>query len=137
GSEQTCTMQVTANDGQGQTVSATYTQRVSSVLHTLTLSSGPGGSPNPVNPAGPAALSVSVTDSLNHPINYLWQANCGSLAPGTFQPSATVQNPSWTPPVNAAGTAFSCVITLAANDGQGQSTQGQYTQNVSSGAPPS
>src|SRR5262249_16632068 len=101
GSEQSCTLQLVADDGPGQAVSGLYGEKVAGVVHTLTITWGPGAAPNPGTPAGPAALSVIVSASLNHSITSLWQANCAGIASGgTFQPNAAAQNPSWFPPVN-------------------------------------
>jgi triacylglycerol esterase/lipase EstA (alpha/beta hydrolase family) len=138
GEEQTCTLQVTVNDGQGEVVVASYAQRVSSVPHTMTLVSGPTGTPNPVAPGAAVTLSATIADSLNHGISHLWQAGCGGLASsGSFAPSATAPAPVWTPPVHPDGLAFTCVISLNADDGHGRNVQGSYQQNVSAGSAPS
>lgn len=132
GSQQACSLQVTANDGAfGQSVSATFTQNVSATTHTLTITAGPSGTPNPVAAIGPATFAATVVDSLSHTINYAWSAVCPGLPSGTFS-STTVASPSWTPPTNPGGAAFACVITLNVNDGAGGKTASNtFTQNVS------
>ncbi len=59
------TFQLIVNDGQVDSAPATVNITVQTV-HTLTITSGPGGSPNPVASGGTASLSVSASDSLGH-----------------------------------------------------------------------
>ena len=132
GTLQACTLRVTVDDGQGETVSASYVQGVSSVPHQLTITAGPGGTPNPVDPGGSVAVSVTAVDTLDHPLSYLWQATCAGVATGgTFSPNATQANVTWKPPVHPAGDAFSCLLRVSILDGQGQSVDASYTQQVS------
>jgi hypothetical protein len=135
GSEQSCTMKVDVADAFGEAVSASYAQRVSSVPHTLTLTAGPTGAPNPVAPGGSATLSLTAQDSLNHTLSYLWSASCPAGGNGTFTPSATVASPTWTPPAGQDG-SFACLIQVIVDDGSGKSVQGSYIHNVNTGPPP-
>ncbi len=137
GAQQVCTIQVTVSDGFGETVAASFAQRVSTVPHTLSITSPPAGTPNPVAAGTAAALTVTATDSLNHTISYLWQASCAGLgASGVFLPSATVRTPTWTPPTHPEGLAFTCAMSVVADDGEGKSVQGSYQQNVLAGTAP-
>ena len=138
GAEQNCTMQVTVTDGHGESVSASYLQRVSSVPHTFSITTAPTGTPNPVTPTGTVQLSVMATDSLPaHVPSYLWQATCGGLpGNGSFSPTAASRTPIWTPPVHPTGADFACTMQVTADDGQGRVVQASFTQSVSSGTAP-
>jgi hypothetical protein len=137
GAEQTCTLSVTASDSFGQAVSASYPQRVSAVPHTVTISSGPAGSPNPAPAGSPVALSVTAVDSLGHALSYLWQATCAGLdSAGKFSPGPSVPAPTWTAPVHPSSDPFSCVLTVTVNDTESKTAQASYTQAVGSGTAP-
>jgi len=102
--------------------------------HTLTITSGPSGSPNPVASGGTASLSVGADDSLDHSLNYTWTALCPTLGSnGTFN-NAAAQTPAWTAPPNATGSQQTCTIQVTVSDGQGLSQVGSYAQGVSATA---
>src|SRR5262249_4274021 len=73
-------------------------------LHTLTITAGPAGTPNPVRSASIATLSVTAVDSFDHPLTYAWTASCPAALPssGAFS-NASDQNPTWTAPANPSG----------------------------------
>src|SRR5262249_51354028 len=72
--QQDCTMTVNIQDGQGQYLSAGYSQGVTPSPHSLQITSGPSGTPNPVASGGTASLSVAATDSMGHGLNFTWSA---------------------------------------------------------------
>ncbi|WP_367392857.1 SprB repeat-containing protein [Lewinella sp. LCG006] len=69
-------------------------------------------SPNTViAPGEPLALSVTVPPPANiNDFTYQWTSSCG----GTFSPSNTVANPTFTPP-NGSG-SYQCIITVSITD---------------------
>ena len=98
--------------------------------HSLTITDGPSGSPNPVASGGTANLSVSATDSLGHDLSYAWTAFCPTLpSNGSFN-NAALQTPAWTAPGNATGSQQSCTMQVTVSDGQGLSQVGSYAQGV-------
>jgi hypothetical protein len=133
GNQQNCTIQVTVSDGNGLSQTGSYIQGVSSFAHTLTITSGPSGNPNPVTPGGSANLTVSATDTLGHALSYSWTALCPSLqSNGSFN-NAAAQNPTWTAPANETGNQQSCTIQVTVRDGNGLSQTGSYSQGVNGG----
>ncbi|HLP93644.1 MAG TPA: SprB repeat-containing protein [Saprospiraceae bacterium] len=75
------------------------------------------GMPDTMDAGVPYALSFTVPPPYN-PADYTiqWSSGCG----GTFSPSATVQNVTFTPPV--VGNPTSCAIRLVISDGCGRET---------------
>jgi hypothetical protein len=130
-----CTISVTVNDGAGGLSVApvpSYPQVVSPA-HTLTINSGPSGSPNPVASGGIANLSVTATDSNPaHVLTYLWSVlSCpGLTSTGSFN-NATSRTPAWTAPPNATASAKTCTIQVTVNDGNGLIQSPSYAQVVS------
>jgi hypothetical protein len=121
GSQQDCTIQVTVSDGavpDPKSQSPSYSQGVSSTGHSLSITGGPGGSPNPVVSGGTANLSVAAQDSLSHPLTYAWTADCPAalVGDGSFN-SAALQNPTWTAPPNMTGSQQDCTIQVTVSDG--------------------
>ena len=136
GTQQTCRITVTAGDEFGLSWSSSVLeQRVGPTPHTLTITAGPSGTPNPSSPSSAVVLSVTAADSYGDALSYAWQASCPGLSEnGTFSPSAVVQNPTWTAPANATGSEQTCTVSVTAIDGQGLSANGSFTQTV--GLPP-
>jgi hypothetical protein len=130
GSQQNCTIRVTVSDGQGLSQSGSYSQGVSPA-HTLTITSGPSGTPNPVASGGTANLSVTAADSLGHSLSYAWTASCPTLGSNGSFSNANAQNPTWTAPTNTTGSQQNCTIRVTVSDGQGLSQSGSYSQGVS------
>jgi hypothetical protein len=132
GGQQDCTLQVTVSDDAGLTQSGSYSQGVQSLSHTLTITSGPVGKPNPVASGGTASLSVSAADSLNHLLGYNWTASCPGLgANGSFN-NAALQSPTWTAPANTTGDQQSCTLQATVSDGANLTQSGSYSQGVQS-----
>jgi hypothetical protein len=136
GGVQACTIQVTADDGQGKTATASYAHNVASAAHSVTITAGPSGAPNPVVPGGAVTLTSAATDSFGHALTYAWQATCPGSAHGTFAPSAGVPAPTWTAPANTTGADLSCLLRVTASDGLGSSATKTYVQVVTGTAVP-
>lgn len=125
-----CLVTVTVDDGPGGlSTQADFTQTVDTLNHTLTIASGPSGSPNPVGSLGNVSLSFAAIDSLNHKINYLWESSC----PNSSFDDTAIPNPVWTAPANLTGHPFNCLMTVTLDDGvEGLSEQASYSQTVTS-----
>ena len=122
------------SDGHGETLSASFGERVNSITHVLKFTSAASGSPNPVAPGGTVNLTASAVDTLGHTLSYLWQATCpADIGNGTFAPNASVLTPTWTAPSPASG-PFACVMRVTVTDSDSQTVQSTYTQNVTSAA---
>ncbi|MGE3842762.1 MAG: hypothetical protein AB7I50_14390 [Vicinamibacterales bacterium] len=135
GTQQNCTIKVEVADNAGVSVQGSYVQKVDPVVHSLTITAGPTGSPNPVSSQGAVTLSVTGNDTFGHTIAYSWLASCPTLpSNGTFAPNANVQAPTWTAPQNTSGAAKDCTITATVDDGQGLSASNSYSQTVNSSA---
>ncbi len=122
GAARACTLTVVASDGLGQTDTRTVGVQVQSVADVVSITAGPTAAPDTVASAGAVSLAVTATDSIvGHTVSYSWSAVCvGGLGAGTFAPSASAQNPTWTAPVNATGATRACTLTVSASDGLGQ-----------------
>lgn len=113
---QDCLVTVTVDDGPGGlSTQASFTETVDTLNHTLTITSGPSGSPNPVGSLGNVSLSLAAIDSLNHKINYLWESNC----PSSSFDDNTLPSPVWIAPENTTGIPHICQITVTVDDGAG------------------
>ncbi|MGE3842632.1 MAG: hypothetical protein AB7I50_13685 [Vicinamibacterales bacterium] len=136
GEIQTCSVTVTASDGQGLTQSRSFTQVLSRpTRHTLTINEQPKGMPNVAPDGQPIAISVVAVDSFLHPLQYLWQASCDAASgAGTWLPSATVATPTWRPPVNRTRGEMSCLVRVSVIDDRGTFVQGSYVQRVAAPA---
>lgn len=125
---ETCTLSVTVSDGlpapDGRSVTGSYMQTVTPP-HTLSITTSPSGSPNPVASEGTVNVSVDALDSQGHSIGYSWSATCGSFA------NSAVQNPQWIAPLNNGTGPITCTLTVNADDGLGQSDTASYVQTVS------
>jgi Leucine-rich repeat (LRR) protein len=128
-----------ANNGAARSGSASigginFPVDQASGIHTLTITAGPSGSPNPVASGGTVNLILSASDSLGHILNYDWSASCGwSGINGDFS-DPHQQNPTWTAPINLTGNQQFCTIQVSVSDGQGLSQTKPYDQNVYSSA---
>ena len=98
--------------------------------HTVTIQSGPGGNPNPVQPGAVVNLSVSASDSSGLPVTYAWSAGCSVTGVYPTFSNPNLQNPTWTAPSNpiAGQNCTICVIATA----EDKSDAGCYTQTVAS-----
>jgi hypothetical protein len=102
--------------------------------HTLTITSGPSGMPNPVDSGGTASLTVTAVDSLGHLLSYAWSASCPTPGANGSLSDATAASPMWTAPTNTTGSPEDCTIAVVVSDGQGQSQSASYVHTVSSGS---
>lgn len=103
---------------------------------TVSITSGPSASSSTVASGGTVSLSVTATDSLGHTLSYAWSALCAGLSSNGNFSNASAQNPSWTAPTNATGSAQSCTLTVTASDGGfGHSDTKSVSVTVSSETP--
>jgi hypothetical protein len=131
--EQSCTIEVTASDGIGHSATAVLVQRVEPVPHTVTVTAGPAGAPNPVGSEGRVTLTMTAADSLGHALAYAWQSICSGLPDGgTFEPTASTQNPTWAAPLNLTGSQQSCTLEVTVSDGLGRTATAVHIQHVDS-----
>jgi hypothetical protein len=132
GTQQTCALSVAITDGHDQSANGAWSAHVESVPDVVTITAGPTGTPEPVASNGAVTLSTSATDSIiGHSVSYLWSATCtGSLAGGSFAPSASVQSPTWTAPINLTGAQQTCTLSIVASDGGSQSASATWTHRV-------
>jgi len=101
-------------------------------LHVLSITAGPSGTPNPANPGGAVAMSVSASDNFGHALAYAWKSTCaGGLLAGSFN-NATVAAPTWTAAANATGASQNCALKVTVSDGHGFSKSGTWTETVKS-----
>lgn len=129
-----CSIDVAVTDGQGLSRSGFVTQHISPAPppppHTLSITAGPSGSPNPVASGASVNISVTAVDSLGHNLSYAWTAACSPLpSNGTFSNAAS-RTPIWTAPANETTAQQTCVLRATVNDGNGLSQTGTFTQGV-------
>ena len=96
---------------------------------TVSIVSGPTGTPNPVASGGAVRLEVRATDSRGHALSYFWTSVCTDMASGGFSNRASA-SPTWTAPMNATGLERTCTIEVTVKDTEGVSASGSYTQAV-------
>ncbi|WIO75512.1 hypothetical protein QP938_06305 [Porticoccaceae bacterium LTM1] len=99
--------------------------------HSLNITAGPSGIPDPVASGGGVELDVTAVDSEGHELTYAWMADCSSWTDdnGTFN-DAGLRQPIWTAPVNETGDPRECLISVRVEDGKGLFDQGSYSQRV-------
>jgi hypothetical protein len=100
--------------------------------HTLEITSGPSGIPDPVESAGNVFVSVSTEDSLGHTLSYVWGAVCPGLPSGGSFARKGTAGPLWVAPANATGSPQDCTISVTVADGFGRSDTGSHSQTVAS-----
>jgi hypothetical protein len=93
-------------------------------------------SPSTVASAGQTALTAPATDSQGHGIAS-WSWSDGG-AGGTFAPSATTQNPSYTAPENTSGAnrAITLTVTAVCDGSPAETGTAQTTLTVQPAGPP-
>jgi len=96
--------------------------------HSLVISSGPAGTPNPVSSGGNVACTVAATDSLGHGLSYQWSAEGGA---GSFD-DATLAAPTWTAPANTSGSSqdYEISVTVTCNGTPSLNKTASFTQTV-------
>ena len=100
-------------------------------LHTLTITAGPNGTPNPAVPGGGVNLSVDAVDSFGHALTFAWTSTCTGILSGTFN-DATLKTPTWTAAANATGATQTCVLKVVVNDGHGTTKTASFNETVRS-----
>jgi probable HAF family extracellular repeat protein len=130
GIPQACTLQVVVDDGHGLNQTGSYTQNVESTAHTLTITSGPGGTPNPVASGAPVRLSVTALDTAQHVLSYQWVDDCPALGSGGIFSDPTAQNPTWIAPANTTRSLQICTLRVTVQDGVLSPVMASYEQIV-------
>ncbi len=108
----TLTVTATCNGPVPATNSGSTTLTMQSVAHTLTVTANP---PNPATVAsgGSTSLTASCSDSRTGHTIAIWSWNDGG-AGGSFSPSASVQNPSYTAAANTTDSNRIVTLTVTA-----------------------
>lgn len=119
---------------QGPGGSRTRSATVTVAPHTVTITAGPAGSPNPVKSHGSVALTADAADSYGHGLTWSWFSSCPGTN-GNFSNAAS-RTPTWAAPTNASGTPITCLVAVTATDSQGISATASYAQTVSPLPPP-
>ncbi len=118
------TISVTVNCAEDNRVaaSASYTQRVEPVAHTLTIIAAPQGDPNPAAPCGEVQCAVTAEDSRRHDLVYEWTATGGSFD------DPTARDPVWSAPSMLGDCRIAVTVTCAEDDAM--SASASYVQEV-------
>ncbi|MHB9037479.1 MAG: lectin like domain-containing protein [Armatimonadota bacterium] len=88
--------------------------------HEVTLTKVPTLDKSTVDPGKDVKCSVTAADTKDHPLLYQWS---DGGAGGTFSPSSSVQDPTYTAPGNITGKAKSVVLTCVAKCSQSPTTK--------------
>src|SRR5262249_46168885 len=99
-------------------------------LHSLTVTSGAGGTPNPVASGGTVTVSVGATDSFPYALTYSWSASCPALGSNGSFSNPAARTPTWTAPFNATGALQGCTLAVLISDGHGLTAFSSYGQAV-------
>jgi hypothetical protein len=135
GAQRGCTLRVTASAGDLSQVGS-FTELVNPASpHTLTITSSPTGSPNPVGSGGAVNLAVTAVDSLGHRLSYAWAPSCPTLPSNGSLSNAAAQNPTWMAPPNTTGSQQSCTLQVTVSDGDGSSEAGSLVERVNAVPP--
>ena len=131
-----CSINVTITPSAGNKLNVGFRENIKPVptgSEYVEITDGPSGDPNPVASAGQVQLSVTATDSLNHPLTYAWTAwntaNQTAGPAGAFDDD-TAQNPTWTAPVNTSVWTESYSIKVVVTSSTGATAFTSYTQKV-------
>ncbi|WP_020682825.1 DUF7453 family protein [Marinobacterium rhizophilum] len=108
-----------------------FIARLPQLPHSLEITAGPQGNPNPVPSGQEVQLSVVAEDELGHGLNYNWHSDCSawSANDGVFS-DHTLQNPLWTAPDNSTNTVQACKISITVSDGVGVSSSASFEQRI-------
>jgi hypothetical protein len=119
-SDQSCTISAIVTDDQGVARTGDYAIAVrGNPINTITITSGPSGSPNPVASGAAASLLLITTNTLNRILHNSWKATClWSSSNGNFIFSFP-QPPMWTAPADNTLSEQSCTISVTVSDDAG------------------
>jgi len=94
--------------------------------HEISFTTGPVGDPNPVSSGGSVQCSASAECTPAQNVSYQWTASGGEFD------DPSLQNPTWTAPQNATGSAESYTVTVTATCTGDVAAQavGSYVQRV-------
>ena len=125
------TIGVTVTCAEGLEASGSYTEVVNPVVHTLEITAGPEGDPNPVASEGDVQCSVTAVDSVGHPLTYAWEAEDSEGNPAGSFDDSSAQNPVWTAPTNLTDDELAYTVTVTVTCSLGLETSASYVQRVS------
>jgi hypothetical protein len=108
----------------GRAASGSFTQVVNPVPDVMTVTAGPGGTPNPVASYGLVSCWAMASDSRNHTFTYQWSAAAGSFT------NPTSRTPIWTAPANASDSVRYYALSVTVTSSLGSSTTATYQQGV-------
>ena len=124
-STQQCVLTVTVTCSQGRSASGSYQQAVRSAADGVILTSGPSGTPNPVDSAGAVSCTVAAQDALGHALAYHWSSPAGAFD------HPDVQTPTWRAPANTGDVAQQYALTVTVTCSEGASASGSFDEIVS------
>src|SRR5262249_55856125 len=105
-------------------------------LHSLTVTSGAGGTPNPVASGGIVSVSVAAVDSLSYALTYSWVASCPALGSDGAFSNPAAQTSAGTAPFNGTGATQVCTLAVLIGDGHSREAASSYSQAVMASAFP-
>ncbi|MEA3402517.1 MAG: FlgD immunoglobulin-like domain containing protein [Armatimonadota bacterium] len=123
---------VTCSEDENVTATASFTQKVSPVAHTITITEDPSGTPNPVVSGGDVQCSVTAEDSRGHGLLYQWTAEDAEGNPAGSFDDATLREPIWTAPENATDSVAQYTIsaTVTCSEDENVTATASFTQQV-------
>ncbi|MGC9318337.1 MAG: FlgD immunoglobulin-like domain containing protein [Armatimonadota bacterium] len=113
--------------------SASYVQQVEPVPHTITITEGPSGDPNPVESGGKVAFTLTAEDSREgHWRTYEWTAVDADGDPAGSFDDPTLRYPIWTAPENTSDAVaeYTISVTVTCVEDPDVSATGSYVQKV-------
>ena len=103
--------------------------------HSVTTTSGPSGTPNPVVSAGDVQCQVEAQCNRGHGLTYEWNAQDNGGNPAGAFDDASKRNPIWTAPANDTTEVAQYTLSVTIACTEGASAYGSYTQRVNGQQP--
>ena len=103
--------------------------------HSVTITSGPSGTPNPVASAGDVQCEVEAQCNRGHGLTYEWNAQDNGGSPAGAFDDASKRNPIWTSPANDTTEVVEYTLSVTITCTEGASAYGSYTQRVNGQRP--
>ncbi|MHB9036292.1 MAG: dockerin type I domain-containing protein [Armatimonadota bacterium] len=104
----------------GGSGSPTFTSLTIEPPHTITFTTDPAVTSTTINSAGSISCSAAATDSRGHTVAYAWSDGGKG---GSFSPSASSQNPTYTAAANNTGANVTVTLTCVASCSQDASVK--------------
>ncbi|MCD6360850.1 MAG: DVUA0089 family protein, partial [Armatimonadetes bacterium] len=104
----------------------------SAPAHTVTITNGPWGDPNPVEPGGQMDCLVLAQDSLGGALDYQWSVTDAAGAPAGVLDDPSAAAPTWTAPPNNSGHTreYTATVIVSSASDPGVSDEGSFTVQV-------